>query len=390
MNFITRFKNNIAYLELFGDNSDQNDYLVEFIDLNTNKIEYSTKIKINYWSQLSNIQGMNILIRVSLDNQIIFERRQDFKYNKVYIKFGSTSLGDSVAWIPYAEEYRKKYNVDVILYSNFNYLFDEAYPDIIFTNISDPNLINDVDKKFKIDYGPELYYINGIKKPDNWFEENKKYDNCVDNFDYRKYSLQTIAAIILGLPEVEIIPKINIPNDRPKIKGKYVVVAIQSTAQLKYWNNQDGWDRLFEFLGKNGYKIVLIDKYKSFGICGCYNVAPKSKYVINKCGNHPLSERINDIKYADMMITISSGLAWVSWAVGTPVVMISGFTKPWYEFKSNNIRIHNPNVCNGCWNECENFDLHWLYCPKLKNFECTRKILAKDVIDAIKPLIKKE
>ena len=90
------------------------------------------------------------------------------------------------------------------------------------------------------------------------------------------------------------------------------------------------------------------------------------------------------------MITISSGLAWVSWAVGTPVVMISGFTKPWYEFKSNNIRIHNPNVCNGCWNECENFDLHWLYCPKLKNFECTRKILAKDVIDAIKPLIKKE
>lgn len=108
MNFITRFKNNIAYLELFGDNSDQNDYLVEFIDLNTNKIEYSTKIKINYWSQLSNIQGMNILIRVSLDNQIIFERRQNFKYNKVYIKFGSTSLGDSVAWIPYAEEYRKK------------------------------------------------------------------------------------------------------------------------------------------------------------------------------------------------------------------------------------------------------------------------------------------
>lgn len=388
MNFITRFKNNTAYLEILGDNDD-NEYLVEFIDLNTNKIEYSTKIKVNYWSQLSNIQGMNILIRVTLDNQIIFERRQDYKFNRVYIKFGSNALGDAVAWIPYVEEYRTLNNVEVICYTEYKYLFDKVYPEIKFTNISDSNYINDVDKKFKIDYGPELYLINNTHSPEEWKKENKKYDNCVKEFDYRKYSLQSIAAIILGLPETEIVPKINIPEDNgPKIKGKYVVVAIQSTAQLKYWNNPYGWERLFDFLGKSGYKIVLIDKYKSFGIHGCFNEAPKSKYVIDKTGNHPLSERITDIKYADMMITISSGLAWVSWAIGTPVVMISGFTKPWYEFKSNIVRLHNPNVCNGCWNESKIYDSHWLYCPKFKNFECSREILPKDVITAVKSLMK--
>jgi len=103
-----------------------------------------------------------------------------------------------------------------------------------------------------------------------------------------------------------------------------------------------------------------------------------------------LSERILDIKYADMMITISSGLAWVSWAVGTPVVMISGFTKPWNEFQSNIERVHNPNVCNGCWNEPDiTFDaMDWLFCPKKLDFICSKAILPKDVTPAIKKFMK--
>lgn len=390
-NFVTRFKDNYAYLEIVGDESDKNQYFVEFIDLNTNIIEYSNTIFVNYWSKLDNTHNKNITIKVTTSDGVVFERNQNQKFNRVYIKFGSTALGDTIAWIACVEEYRIKNNVEVILYTKHNYLFDKAYPNIIFSEISNPDYINDVDKKFRIDYGPELYKINGVLDPSQWLKENEKFDNFIDYFDYRKISLQSIGRLILNLPDEELIPKINIPeDDGPRIKGKYVVVAIQSTAQLKYWNNPFGWERLFDFLGKNGYKIVLIDKNKSFGIAGHFNQAPKSKYVIDKTGNKPLSERITDIKYADMMITVSSGLAWVSWAVGTPVVMISGFTKPFNEFQSNNIRVFNPNVCNGCWNDPNvTFDSSdWLFCPKKQDFICSKAIQPKDVIDSVKKLMK--
>ena len=388
-NFVTRFRDDYTFLDIVGSSGDTRDFFVEFIDLNTNEVKYSNTIKINYWAQVDSIQN-DILIRVTSENQIVFERKKSDRFNRVYIKIGSNSLGDNVAWIPCIDEYRKLNNIEVIVYSNHSYLFNNAYPEIIFTEILDPDYINNVDKKFKVDYGPELYRINDVPAPEQWVIDTKKYDNIIGYYDYRKYSLQSIANLILEIPDKEYIPKINIPDSGPKIKGKYVVIAIQSTSQLKYWNNPFGWERLLDFLGHNGYKIVVIDRHKNFGIHGHFNQLPKSKYVIDKTGNFPLSERITDIKYADMMITISSGLAWVSWAVGTPVVLISGFTKPWLEFKSNCVRIHNPNVCNGCWNDPNityNAD-KWLFCPKNQDFICSKAILPKDVIDGVKKFMK--
>ena len=389
--FVTRFKDDYAYLNIIGDSDDINEYFVEFIDMNTGDVSYSTTITVNYWSKIDDVLGKNITIRVTSNNKIVFERNQNEKFNRVYVLFGSTSLGDNIAWIPYVEEYRRFHNVEVIVYTHHNYLFDGAYSNLIFTDISDSDKIYDVDKKFRIDYGPELYFINGVLASDYWYIDNKRYDNAVNYLDYRKQPLQSIAALILGLSYVEMIPKVNIPDAKPKIKSKYVVVAIQSTAQLKYWNNPFGWERLFSFLERNGYTIVIIDRFKKYGVPGFYNQAPKSKNVIDKTGNLPLSDRINDIKHADMVITISSGLAWVAWAVGTPVVMISGFTKPWNEFKTNCVRIHNDTVCNGCWNDPDiTYDpTKWLFCPKNKDFVCSKVIQPKDVIDSIKPLMKK-
>ena len=389
-NFITRFRDNSVFLEILGDSTEDIDYYVEFTDLNTNKIEYSSKIKINYWSEIPTGPEKNLLIKITVNNEVVFERRQDHKFNRVFVVFGSKALGDNIAWLPYVEEYRKVHNVEVILNTAHNYLFNKAYPDIIFTTDT-ANLVNNVDKKFRIDFGPELYHVNGVNLPGFWKHENKRYDNAVDYFDYRKHSIQSLASTILGLPYREIKSKINSPeDDGPNIKGKYVIVAIQSTAPLKYWNNPFGWERLFDFLGRNGYKVVLIDKFKKFGAAPNINQAPKSKNLIDKTGNFDLHDRIIDIKYADMMITISSGLAWVAWSVGTPVIMISGFTKPWNEFKSNIIRIYNSNVCNGCWNDPDiTFEpSDWLFCPRKMDFICSKAIQPKDVTDAVKKLMK--
>jgi len=388
--FISRFKDNGVYLEIIGDPIISDNYLIEFIDLNTNKIEYSNNIKINEWAEMQSTIERNWLIKITHNEQVVFERKQEDKFNAVFIKFVSASLGDNISWIPYVEEYRKINNVKVYVATYHNYLFDKVYPELVFmdknTLLED---VNEVDKKFKINFYYKIgenYFSPGSDLPQS---DMKRYHNVI-NFDYREISLQSIASKILGLPDVEIVPKVNsIGDDGPKIKGKYVVVAIQSTAQLKYWNNPFGWERLFDFLNRNGYKVVLVDKFKRFGGIGFVNDAPKSKNLIDKT-NMGILDIMNYIKYAQMMITISSGLSWLSWAIGTPVVMVSGFSKPWYEFQSNIIRLHNQNVCNGCFNDTKiKFNSQdWKFCPRGMDFICSKAIQPKDVIDSVKKLMK--
>jgi hypothetical protein len=80
----------------------------------------------------------------------------------------------------------------------------------------------------------------------------------------------------------------------------------------------------------------------------------------------------------------------LAWAIGKNVVMISNFTNEDHEFVSNCIRITNPSVCNGCWNNPKfKFDKgDWNWCPEHKNterhFECHKSISVDDVINGIK------
>jgi len=392
--FLPKFDNTSCFLEILADKSEivknengdvtvtnTNDYIVEFVDQNTDTVQFSKLVNVNHWVKYDG-KDKNWKIRVTSNDQLVYERKMDQIFNKVFIRFDSASLGDSISWIPYIEEYRKKHKVEVLVSTYWNNLFDKVYPNLKFLPPeTDPFSINDVDKRFLLNYWPIHLH-------------NKDRFNNVAVADYRNLPLQLIAPLYLGLPLIEMQPKVNIPTSNRKIQGKYVVIGFQSTAQCKYWNNPFGWERVFDFLSRNGYKIVLIDKFKSFGTFGNYNQAPKNKSVIDKTGNYPISERITDIKYADMFIGLSSGLAWLAWAVGTPVVMISGFTKPWNEFVQGNYRVHNNSVCNGCWNDdTQIFDAtNWMYCPlKSKDapdkFICSKSIEAKDVVASIKEVI---
>ena len=90
--FVSNFKNNDVRLEIIGDPNNTNDYYVEFIDLNTNIVEYSSTIKVNHWSKMPSNIEKNWYIRVSCDNQIVYERRKDKKFNAVFIKFTTSSF----------------------------------------------------------------------------------------------------------------------------------------------------------------------------------------------------------------------------------------------------------------------------------------------------------
>lgn len=91
-------------------------------------------------------------------------------------------------------------------------------------------------------------------------------------------------------------------------------------------------------------------------------------------------------------VGLSSGLSWLAWAVGTPVVMISGFTHPQNEFDTP-YRVINYHACNSCWNDTgiEFDNKSYLWCPRHagteRQFECSRLITPGQVIGTIRRVI---
>ena len=209
---------------------------------------------------------------------------------------------------------------------------------------------------------------------------------CFDDFDYKSSSLQGIACKLLGLEEKEIKTKITINKQKSTVSNKkYVCIATQSTAQCKYWNRKDGWRKVVDYLKALGYDVVCIDKDYSYGSEGLMNIIPEN--AINKTGDLPLENRINDLYNCEFFIGISSGLSWLAWACDKPVVLISGFTDPKLEFFTP-YRVHNKNVCNSCWSDANCvFDRgNWVWCPRAKDFECSKEItfeMVKEKIDLL-------
>ncbi|MBQ7477946.1 MAG: hypothetical protein IJT01_03480, partial [Selenomonadaceae bacterium] len=110
-------------------------------------------------------------------------------------------------------------------------------------------------------------------------------------------------------------------------------------------------------------------------------------------GNIPLQERVNLLHHADFFVGLGSGLSWLAWGAGVPVVMICGFSSPSFEF-STPYRIINRNVCNSCFNDGQqDFDMGRAdWCPKHQDdpstrFQCTRAITPGHVIRVIKKLM---
>lgn len=278
----------------------------------------------------------------------------------------SPSLGDIIAWIPMVDKYQKEKDVIVNLYSPYSDLFAENYPNINFHayNAQPQNAQN------LIRIGT---YDIGEKK---WSE----------------FNLQELAAQLLGIKYEPTVAKIVKPKNLKNPFGKkYVCIATQSTAQFKYWNNPEGWKKTVDYLKSLGYEVVCIDKHPLFGVHGSMNSIPDN--CIDATGEKPLSERINQLMHCDFFIGLTSGLSWLAWGLGKPVVFISGISLPKTDFYTP-YRVTNTskNLCHGCASEpgfvFDKFD--WMFCPKKKNFECTKEISFEMVKEKIDLLIARE
>lgn len=328
------------------------EFLVEFLDEN-NTVVHSSKITTNMWTTCSRKYYTKWKIRV---NGVIVDEL-DLTNKTVLISFESKSIGDTIAWAPYVVEFSLKHQCKIILSTFHNEWFEgyEPYKNIKFIN---PGTSVNCDALYRIGY---------FKNNDGKFNKFDCYPNELNTIP-----LQQTASDILGLQFKELNLGIKYSLSPRPIKDKYVVIAPQSTAGCKEWV-YDNWVELSNILINKGYKVVVLSS-KPYKIKNTLNF-----FTLG------WNDIFNYLYHADIFIGLSSGLSWVNWALGKKTVMIAGFTEPFNEFFTNNIRISN-NICVRCWNDnAFSFDPgDWDWCPVYKGTHkqhiCNKSITVEQVL----------
>jgi autotransporter strand-loop-strand O-heptosyltransferase len=334
------------FLEITG-RSNKN-YLVKFYDENDICL-YENTIKANHWVKLSREWFTAWKIKVWENNYPIYHFELNYTDQRVYISFESSSLGDTIAWMPYALEFKKKHNCHVIVSTFKNFLFQDVYPELEF-----------------VDPGTVVNNIKGMYSV-GWF-----YDSTKEPVLPNTIPLQKAATNILGLEYEEIRPRIAY-TPRDVFDGKIVTIATNSTAGCKFWT-REAWQELIHYLHGKNYRVINVSKEDN-PFENCEPLEDKS-----------LQSAMDAISYSEFFVGLSSGLSWLAWAMNKPAVMIANFTEEGHEFSC--IRPVKKNVCNGCWNSPKyKFDKSWDWCPVHagtdRQYECQSSITSGDVIALI-------
>lgn len=344
---------------------------VRLSDLDTGNVLFETEFKAG---RINSTKRYFIRFRIEVwqQGESVFVHEYVAAERAVLIQFPVGTLGDTMGWFPYAVKFQEKHGCKLTcgMAEKLIPLFRDAYPHIDFVSHEDIKT-----EGFYATYSMGLFFD----------DKDHVFQPC----DFRHVGLHRTAGYILGVDPTEVPPRIVVSEDTRPIPEPYVCIAVQSTTQSKYWNNPTGWHEVIRFLKEAGYRVVCIDQKMTHGTGLVWNHTPNG--AEDQTGDQPLTERARWLKHADFFIGLSSGLSWLAWAAGKPVVMIAGFTHPTNEFATP-YRIINYHTCNSCWNDVRlRFDHHdFLWCPRHKDtprqFECTRLITAEQVKAVIRTI----
>jgi autotransporter strand-loop-strand O-heptosyltransferase len=336
------------------------EYVVEFLDRKNDKVLFKSTIGNNCWCKCNIEYFVDWKIVIYENGKLWAEYNYEPEGKKVYIALDSRALGDTLAWFPYLEEFRKKHKCKLVASTFMNDFFSNEYPDIEFIKPGD--------------MANELYamYCIGL-----FYNEDDSINLFKNPIDPKEVTLQKMCSDILGLEYTEVKPKLQRKNPSLE-KIKQVCIGVFGTAQSKFWNNPTGWQDVVDWLNNRGYTVKLLSKE---GDDYMGNKLPKG--IIHH-PNGPIELVMDELKKSKAFIGIGSGLSWLSWSLDTPTVLISGFSYEWAEMQDC-IRITTPKgKCEGCFNRLRLNAGDWNWCPDHKGtdsqFECTKSITSEMVI----------
>lgn len=349
----------IPKVEILGE--ENKEYRVEFIDDSTQKLIHHTTIKNNMWTVCNRRWYTPWKIRINGEDKLIF----NLENKEVKISLQSKSIGDTLAWVPQALEFSKRYKCNVTVSTFHNKWFKnlKKYKNIKFTEPGELGVFY-------------AHYLIG------WFKTNEQWDEG----SYHPIKPNTIPLIqtatdILGLPYKEINCGVDFkPKERP-LPTKYICIGPRSTAGLKEWPHHY-WGELASLLKNDGYKVINIS-YEGFQM---------SDIIDRKELNW--EDTYNYLYHADLFIGLGSGLSWFNWAMNKHTVMINNFIPYGYEMTHNTTKIEDYSVCNNCWVKPQHMfnPGDWNWCPEHQNTPlqhiCHKNISPQKVYKKITQILK--
>ncbi len=111
-----------AYLQI--DENSSGHYRVEFSDLDEPDYKLHTEISAGEWVRSPQNYFVRWIIKVFnlADQTLVFQHEYDCQEKRVYIAFQSSALGDTLAWFPAVEAFRKLHGCQIICSTFFNFL----------------------------------------------------------------------------------------------------------------------------------------------------------------------------------------------------------------------------------------------------------------------------
>ncbi|MFC0397563.1 autotransporter strand-loop-strand O-heptosyltransferase [Paraburkholderia rhizosphaerae] len=352
---------------------------VRMIDIDTHNVVFDEAVEAGATVASRRKYFVRTRLQVFDGARLVFEHAFDAAGQPVLVRLASPALGDSLAWMPVIDAFREQHRCElrVALPVALHPLFRAGYPEL--------ELVSDCDTDAIGASGAPYYatYHVGLFSP---YDERDHQPT-----DPRVSSMQDAVAYMLGVPPGERRPRMIVADTLRRIAQPYVCIATQATAQCKYWNNPRGWPTLIAHLKQRGFRVLCIDRDREYGLPGALNRMPADAEDFT--GERPLQERASLLAHAAFFVGLGSGLSWLAWAVGTPVVMISGFSHPKTEFHTP-WRVINFHPCNSCFNDTAHQfdpdDFNW--CPRragngMQRFQCTTAIGPEFVIETVDRLI---
>lgn len=303
-------------------------------------------------------------IEVFHRGELIFSHTLDLEGQEVFFPFLSGAMGDAIALLPYVAEFIRRHRCRPRV-SLAPYLRDLA-----------------------IRYYPEMEYADAVGDMTYATYAVGTWMNFLAGatVDSRLMPMEEIGKTTFGIPDTIRTVRYT-PTKQRAIREPYVCIGVQASGAWKGWHYPGGWDDVVAYLKESGYRVLCIDRDRENAWGDMSTTIPNGAEDFT--GDIPLIERVNLLAYADFFVGLGSGLAWLAYAVGCPVVMIVGFTLPWFEFDTP-YRVQNYTKCYGCFNDVRAEYEHVKYCPYHrgtdKQFECSRSITSQQVILTIERL----